>query len=152
MTTQAKPRCCDIILHTARECRKWVTAGSLTKLKRCPRHRNGGLAIYWFSYWTSWVQWGSSFQSKTSRKWKFIWFSEAIQKQHIKLPNYFYPFIWILLIVQCLSFRPHSDRYNAWLKPPVQPYLSAYAFNVTNPDQVRILTFIFRIRVRRNFI
>jgi len=46
---------------------------------------------------------------------------------------------WRLLmnVVQSkLPLAPGSDRYESWLRPPVQPYLTGYAFNVTNPEEV----------------
>jgi len=46
---------------------------------------------------------------------------------------------WRLLmnVVQSkMPLAPNSDPYKSWLRPPVQPYLTGYAFNVTNPDEV----------------
>jgi len=43
----------------------------------------------------------------------------------------------LMNIVQSkMPLEPNSDRYKSWLNPPVQPYLTGYAFNVTNPDEV----------------
>ena len=43
-----------------------------------------------------------------------------------------------------------SDRYESWLRPPVQPHLTAYAFHVTNPEAVKAgkLTLVFKLHNR----
>ena len=39
-------------------------------------------------------------------------------------------------IQDSMALRDGTDRYESWLRPPVQPHLTAYAFNVTNPEEV----------------
>lgn len=39
-------------------------------------------------------------------------------------------------ILQSMALVDGTDRYASWLRPPVQPHLSGYAFHVTNPDEV----------------
>ena len=43
-----------------------------------------------------------------------------------------------------------SDRYESWLRPPVQPHLTAYAFHVVNPEAVKAgkLTLVFKLHNR----
>jgi len=40
------------------------------------------------------------------------------------------------VVLSTMPLKAGSDRYNSWLNPPVQPHLTGYAFNVTNPDDV----------------
>ena len=40
-------------------------------------------------------------------------------------------------ILRSMALTAGSDRYESWLRPPVQPHLEAYAFNVTNPEAVK---------------
>lgn len=40
------------------------------------------------------------------------------------------------IVLSTMALKPDSDRFNSWLKPPVQPHLTGYAFHVTNPDDV----------------
>lgn len=40
------------------------------------------------------------------------------------------------VVLSTMPLKDGSDRFNSWLNPPVQPYLTGYAFNVTNPDEV----------------
>jgi len=40
------------------------------------------------------------------------------------------------IVLSTMPLKKDSDRYNSWLNPPVQPYLTGYGFNVTNPDEV----------------
>ena len=30
-----------------------------------------------------------------------------------------------------------TERYDSWLRPPVQPHLEGYAFHITNPEAVK---------------
>ncbi|XP_040564002.2 LOW QUALITY PROTEIN: lysosome membrane protein 2-like [Lepeophtheirus salmonis] len=39
-------------------------------------------------------------------------------------------------IISSMALKPGSDRFASWLRPPVQPHLSAYAFHVENPEGV----------------
>jgi len=39
-------------------------------------------------------------------------------------------------ILKSLALTPNSARLDSWLTPPVQPHLTVYAFNVTNPEEV----------------
>ena len=39
-------------------------------------------------------------------------------------------------ILASMALTPGSDRLKSWLQPPVQPYMEAYAFDVTNPEEV----------------
>eukprot|EP00096_Caligus_rogercresseyi_P014060 TRINITY_DN659_c0_g1_i6.p1 TRINITY_DN659_c0_g1~~TRINITY_DN659_c0_g1_i6.p1 ORF type:complete len:605 (-),score=179.40 TRINITY_DN659_c0_g1_i6:570-2384(-) len=39
-------------------------------------------------------------------------------------------------ILNSMALSPGSDRFASWLRPPVQPHLSAYAFHVENPEGV----------------
>ena len=36
-------------------------------------------------------------------------------------------------ILKTMSLIDGTERYESWLRPPVQPHLEGYAFNVTNP-------------------
>ena len=40
------------------------------------------------------------------------------------------------MILKSLSLSPGSARLASWLVPPVDAYLTAYAFNLTNPEEV----------------
>jgi len=40
------------------------------------------------------------------------------------------------MILESLALSPGSARLGSWLVPPVQAYMTAYAFNLTNPDEV----------------
>eukprot|EP00092_Neocalanus_flemingeri_P072462 GFUD01089209.1.p1 GENE.GFUD01089209.1~~GFUD01089209.1.p1 ORF type:complete len:607 (+),score=119.83 GFUD01089209.1:142-1962(+) len=40
------------------------------------------------------------------------------------------------MILKSLALSPGSDRLASWLLPPVEAHLTAYAFNLTNPDEV----------------
>lgn len=40
------------------------------------------------------------------------------------------------VVLSTMPLKPDSDRYRSWLEPPVQPHLTGYAFNVTNPEEV----------------
>ena len=35
-----------------------------------------------------------------------------------------------------MALTPGSERTESWLRPPVQPHLTAYAFHITNPNAV----------------
>lgn len=39
-------------------------------------------------------------------------------------------------ILKTMALVDGSDRYESWLRPPVQPHLEAYAFHITNPEAV----------------
>ncbi len=39
-------------------------------------------------------------------------------------------------IIASMALTPGSDRYESWLRPPVQPHLEGYAFHITNPEAV----------------
>jgi len=40
------------------------------------------------------------------------------------------------VVLSTMPLKPGTDRYQSWLSPPVQPHLTGYAFNVTNPEEV----------------
>jgi len=40
------------------------------------------------------------------------------------------------VVLSTMPLKEGSDRFQSWLTPPVQPHLTGYAFNVTNPDEV----------------
>jgi len=40
------------------------------------------------------------------------------------------------VVLSTMPLKPGTDRYESWLVPPVQPHLTGYAFNVTNPEEV----------------
>lgn len=35
-----------------------------------------------------------------------------------------------------MALTPGGDRFESWLRPPVQAYLHGYAFHLTNPEEV----------------
>ena len=39
-------------------------------------------------------------------------------------------------IYKSMALTPGSDRLASWLKPPVQPYMEAYGFDVQNPEEI----------------
>ena len=39
-------------------------------------------------------------------------------------------------IINSMALTPGSDRFESWLRPPVQPHLYGYAFHVTNHEAV----------------
>ena len=39
-------------------------------------------------------------------------------------------------ILSTMALIDGSERYESWLRPPVQPHLEGYAFNVKNPQAV----------------
>ena len=38
--------------------------------------------------------------------------------------------------LRSMALTPGSERTESWLRPPVQPHLTAYAFHITNPNAV----------------
>lgn len=40
------------------------------------------------------------------------------------------------VVLSTMPLKPGTDRLASWLNPPVQPHLTGYAFNVTNPVEV----------------
>ena len=42
----------------------------------------------------------------------------------------------VVTTFRSMALTPGSERTESWLRPPVQPHLTAYAFHVTNPEAV----------------